>query len=672
MKKKMKQSTKVRILGLVCIFTVVIMGVFNGCLTKVNKQRDEINTNVFEMTKLANEYYEVSSYLNDQIKNYVETGNLVYYQNFDTTRNVDKRIEKIQEQFTEYASFFSGEVNQLTINYNNTEREIEKLEEKAIALVKEGKQENAQGLIFGNGYLEKYEKINSVCKQMQEIVLSEKDVMTETATKKVVLFNILTYIALALNLIVIYYFVYVILVEIIKPVKKIKNAVDELTQGNLNAKTGLGEDTTETGLMVAGLHELMHFQKEIIADIRHLLGSMADGNFAVNAADDTIYRGDYADILLSMRGINRKLSGVISEIAEAAQQVASGSGQVANASQSLSQGATEQAGSIQELSAAINEINVNVKENTANANNLNFVAEQMYSDMNNSSEQVNNMVTAMNEINTISLEINKIVKTIDDIAFQTNILALNAAVEAARAGEAGLGFSVVAEEVRSLAVKSADAASDTTTLIQKVMTAVENGSECAATAAQAMEIVKEKTLEVTKGISSIAENSVEQADSVYQTTIGVDQISTVVQSNSATAEESAAASEELSAQAQMLKDLIKQFVLRDSADDYYRELNEQSDKAMADVYQTETESEQADDPKPEKKKKRFGKFGRKKKAKAVENEVNEVKEEVKPKKKTAEDTEAKPEVQKSEPVQEPAVSADFNSDSQYEPYDDKY
>lgn len=137
MKKKMKQSTKVRILGLLCIFTVVIMGVFNGCLTNVNKQRDEINTNVFEMTKLANEYYEVSSYLNDQIKNYVETGNLIYYQNFDMTRNVDKRVEKIQEQFTEYASFFSGEVNQLAINYNNTEREIEKLEEKAIALVKE-------------------------------------------------------------------------------------------------------------------------------------------------------------------------------------------------------------------------------------------------------------------------------------------------------------------------------------------------------------------------------------------------------------------------------------------------------------------------------------------------------------------------------------------------------
>ncbi|NLP25785.1 MAG: methyl-accepting chemotaxis protein, partial [Clostridiales bacterium] len=225
---------------------------------------------------------------------------------------------------------------------------------------------------------------------------------------------------------------------------------------------------------------------------------------------------------------------------------------------------TEQASSIEELSASINEIAVQVKENADNVNTATKYVNETIDVIVESTNEMNNMLAAMNDINNSSNEIAKIIKVIDDIAFQTNILALNAAVEAARAGTAGKGFAVVADEVRNLALKSADAAKQTTALIENSIATVQHGSSLAEKAAGSLEVVATKSNLVGETIEHVLVASNEQAQSIEQINTGVEQISSVVQTNSATAEESAAASEELSGQADMLKNLVSEFRLKNS------------------------------------------------------------------------------------------------------------
>ncbi len=347
--------------------------------------------------------------------------------------------------------------------------------------------------------------------------------------------------------------------SISKPVKKMAEAARKMAEGDLSVQIST-DSKNEIGQLGVAFSETILSVKAYITDITENLGKISNGE--LNVATDLDYKGDFIALKDAIDNIAFSLNDMLTKINQAAEQVSSGSEQVSGGAQALAQGATQQASSIEELAATINEISANVKQNAENASDANGSVNRVSTELEENNKQMQQMMTAIAKISDSSNQIRKIIKTIEDIAFQTNILALNAAVEAARAGAAGKGFAVVADEVRNLAGKSANAAKETTILIQNSITEVEVGAKIAdQTAADLLQAVRDAANVVTV-VDNISKTSMEQANSISQVTLGVEQISNIVQTNSATAEESAAASEELSGQAQILKALVERFKLQ--------------------------------------------------------------------------------------------------------------
>ena len=346
-------------------------------------------------------------------------------------------------------------------------------------------------------------------------------------------------------------------------IHEIEDAIVNISQGNLDSKVTY-ESKDEFGVMAEAARSTINGLSVLIKDTSRMYGELANGNFDVHTEAREVYIGEFKPLLDNMRVLSQQLSDTMAQIYQSADQVDSGSEQVSAGAQANAQGAAEQAASIEELAATIDEISEKITKNAADSQHASASIAEVGRQAGVSNDSMKEMLTAMHEISETSDRISEIIKTIEDIAFQTNILALNAAVEAARAGEAGKGFAVVADEVRNLAAKSAEAAQNTTTMIEGTVSAIENGNALVNEAAGAVESVVASASEVAELNKKISDAAKEAADSVKQISIGVDQISNVVQTNSATAEESAAASEELSAQAQTLKDLVGAFTLRDT------------------------------------------------------------------------------------------------------------
>lgn len=354
---------------------------------------------------------------------------------------------------------------------------------------------------------------------------------------------------------------------ITKPLGGVVRVMKGLLEGRLDANVDY-ESKDEIGMVADSLRNTMFALKALIHDISYLLGEMAQGDFTVQAEHSEFYRGEFSAILTAITEINTRFNDALYQIGQSANQVAVGSEQVSNTAQALSQGATQQASSVEELAAAINEISVKVQNNASYAMEVSGKVKHVGDELLSSNDQMTHMVGAMADISSSSNEIGKIIKTIEDIAFQTNILALNAAVEAARAGAAGKGFAVVADEVRNLASKSAEASNNTAALIESSIHSVEKGKQIVDKTAKSLLSVVEGTREVIDTIDKITSASNEQAGSLSQITTGIDQISAVVQTNSATAEESAAASEELSGQAQLMQNLVSRFRLKNQSESF--------------------------------------------------------------------------------------------------------
>lgn len=366
---------------------------------------------------------------------------------------------------------------------------------------------------------------------------------------------------------------------IVNPLRKLETAANQIAEGNLDVIIDVKtqDEVGKVGTAFSRTVDRLKKYIEYINEISHVLDEIATGNLVFELHCD--YIGEFSKIKVALENIKTTLIKTFTEINNSADQVASSAEQVASASQSLAQGATEQASSIEELSASISDIAVQVKQNAENAQKVNDLSEASSTEIAHGSRLMQEMTEAMVDISTSSNKIRDIIKTIDDIAFQTNILALNAAVEAARAGAAGKGFAVVADEVRNLASKSAQAAKDTTGLIENAIQSVEKGQKIAEDTAQSLQQIVEGTNSTSSLIKEISSASNDQAIAIEQITQGVDQISGVVQTNSATSEESAASSEELSGQAQTLKALVSQFKTEKTAE--YDSLNTISNQIPA-------------------------------------------------------------------------------------------
>lgn len=349
---------------------------------------------------------------------------------------------------------------------------------------------------------------------------------------------------------------------ITRPLRQLEKSAEKIVGGEFDIDVNY-KSKDEMGRLADAFRNMTVILESVIMDASRLLSEMADGNFDVRTHAEEHYVGGFQGLLSSIRKLNRDLSSTLGQINYSADQVASGSDQVSSGAQALAQGATEQASAVEQLAATITNISHQVKETAQNASEARQQSNTAGDEMDKCNVLMHDMMEAMEEITHKSNEIGKIIKTIEDIAFQTNILALNAAVEASRAGSAGRGFAVVADEVRNLASKSSDASKDTAELIESSIKAVQRGTQLANTTAQSLVKAVDDVRTAATNVEKIADAAEKQAEAVGQVTLGVSQISDVVQTNSATAEQSAAASSELSNQADTLKSLVAKFILRE-------------------------------------------------------------------------------------------------------------
>ena len=351
--------------------------------------------------------------------------------------------------------------------------------------------------------------------------------------------------------------------QIEKPIAALAERLKRFSQGDLGSPFPEHNNEDEVAFMNDVAKEMAANLNLIISDLSRLMSLMADGNFAISTEIEDKYVGEFVELLESVRNMNRKMNSTLRHVEESAEQVTAGYENLAQSAQDLAEGATEQAGAVEQLQATMSTITEQVADTVNNLNDTSRKAESYAKSADSSKTDMRELMDAMQRISETSKKIENIISDIESIASQTNLLSLNAAIEAARAGEAGKGFAVVAEQIRMLADESAKSAVDTRTLIEGAINEIEEGNQVAQKAADSMEAVVQGINDISDTSKMLSENSNQQIAALREAEKGVEQISEVVQSNSAASEECSATSEELSAQAEAMNEMIAQFVLRD-------------------------------------------------------------------------------------------------------------
>ena len=560
--KNLKIRLKLYVLiGVALLGMLIISGMSFFLMGRMNDMTSDIATSWLPSVDVAR---ELSATISDIRLN--ELG----YLTADSDSKEEASLQALQDGIktmdallAAYGDMIDEEERNFYDNASNLWTQYQAAEEEMTAFAKQGRAESARAILDG----ECEALFNSLNSAFDDIIDYNTKGSDDAAEESASLYRtaILTMAAVVIAIILVGVFFSFVIIRLIKtPISEIQNAAIKMAEGDLDVKISY-TSKDELGVLAVQVGRLIHKLQLIIEDENQFLAKMAEGDFTVDSTCEDAYTGGFNPLLVSFRGIADKLNDTMLQISQSSAQVAGGADQVSNGAQALAQGATEQASSVQELAATIDEISNRVNQNADSARQASKAADSVSVKMNVSKEKMQQMTHAMGDISSCSSEISKIMKIIEDIAFQTNILALNAAVEAARAGAAGKGFAVVADEVRNLANKSTEASENIAALIENSLQAIENGTQIADDTAQSLIQAVNDVNEMAGIIEQISEASSDQADSIAQLTVGIDQISNVVQTNSATAEESAAASEELSSQSQLMKSLVERFQLKSGA-----------------------------------------------------------------------------------------------------------
>ncbi|GFI43525.1 methyl-accepting chemotaxis protein III [Lachnospiraceae bacterium] len=558
MKKAMKQSKLITILNGISIFALVLMAILLLVYANANTQLSEDNKARYDLTHNANRFMDGSTYLTEEVRAYAATGDKTHYDNFQNEVNNLKNREAGVAAMQEIG--ITAEEQGMIDQMSSLSNDLVPLEENAMKNVQEGNLDEALDYVYGEQYNTTILQVNELKEEFLSALETRTSKSIQVLNTRSMIIQIFLFLSLVLVIIIQLIIMSVTRRRILKPIIAVRDQMGEISRGNLSAEFPLEPDTSEIGMLVDSIHGTKTVLKQYIHDIDSKLAQMAEGSMDLSI--DTDYIGEFLPIQNALRQILDSLNHALSHINQTARLVSDESEQVASDSRVLSDGAVDQASAIEELSASILSLSGQVSSTSQDADTARKISVDSAAQLNTCSKQMDKLTSAMENISESSQQISGIIKTIEDISFQTNILALNASIEAARAGVSGKGFAVVADEVQSLANKSADAAQDITNLIERSIELVKYGTALSDETTKALSVGVSGAQSSADLIQKIADSAQQQALSLEQLTAGVEQISVVIQTNTNTAEKSASSANELYRQAGELKQSVQRFKLR--------------------------------------------------------------------------------------------------------------